>query len=117
MTPALALLKPFAPWLGAGAALAFALGAAGGWQAHRLVGAGAVQTAEVEGFRRGQAFARCVAELQTRAANLTAEEAAHEARRRMDAVRPDPASVPERLRDGTFLLGAPASDAPCADLP
>lgn len=114
MTPALALLKPFAPWLGAGAALAFALGATGGWQAHRLVGAGAVEDAQTEGFRRGAAFARCVAEIQTRSANLTAEEAAREARKVMDAVRPDPAGVEQRLREGAFFLGA--SDAPCADL-
>ncbi len=87
MTPTLAAFKLLAPWLGAGAALAVTLGAAGGWQAHRLASAGAVEAAQTEGFRRGQAFARCVAELQTRSANLTAEEAAREARRRMDAVR------------------------------
>ncbi len=114
MTGALALFKPFAPWLGAGAALALALGAAGGWQAHGLVSAGAVEAARTEGFRQGQAFARCVAELQTRSANLTAEEAAHEARRRMESARPDPAGVERRLREGAFFLGA--SDAPCADL-
>ncbi|MDD2869784.1 hypothetical protein [Neomegalonema sp.] len=111
----LALLKPFAPWLGAGAALAVTLGAAGGWRAHRLASAGAVEAAQTEGFRRGQAFARCVAEIQTRSANLTAEEAEHAARTAMDAVRPDPAGVERRLREGAFLLGQP-SDAPCADL-
>lgn len=57
--------------------------------------------------------ARAACELQHASAQARADahalEKAHEIRRRMESIRPDPARVPERLRDGTFLFGAPGA--------
>lgn len=109
MSPALVLrFAPQAAALGVAAVL--------GWRAHDLASSGAEDSARRMGWESGASYARALCALESRRADLSAEESAHELRRRMGSLRPDPDALLERLRDGSFFA-APSADAPSARLP